>query len=126
MERAAVYMVIAGNFYLFINNQYSFFKFTLFFSPDGYRCDPKAESCTLIDPDNKIIKPFIIHDKTLNKKTSRHRIKLFQDLKSVECEDAIHYCPDTYSCCAKKYENGKKYGCCPVKNAVCCDDGINW
>ncbi len=53
-------------------------------------------------------------------------MKLFAELLSVECEDSIHFCPDTYSCCVKRNSEGKAYGCCPVEDAVCCDDGINW
>lgn len=63
-----------------------------------------------------------------NTSHARKRVKLSaEDLKSVECEDTIHFCPDTYSCCVKRDDkDGKSYGCCPVENAVCCDDGINW
>ena len=47
------------------------------------------------------------------KKPLRHRIKLFEEPESVQCDDLIHYCPDTYSCCVKKQKGTNSYGCCP-------------
>ena len=47
------------------------------------------------------------------KKNLRHRIKLYEEPQSVQCDDLIHYCPDTYSCCVKKQKGTTSYGCCP-------------
>lgn len=100
--------------------------------PDGYTCDPKAESCTLIDPDTTtFLIPMKIDSQKLQQKAAKSevltRFKLFiEELGSVECDDSVHFCPDTYTCCVRRRsEGGKAYGCCPVKDAVCCDDGIN-
>lgn len=99
--------------------------------PNGYNCDPKLEVCTLIDPDNnskKTMTPLQIDKKSItNKYSLRRRLSLFEPVGSVECSDGIHLCPDTYSCCIKKYTDHRQteYGCCPVKDAVCCDDGVN-
>lgn len=42
--------------------------------------------------------------------------------KVVICPDKESICPDNTTCC--KLSNGT-YGCCPMPNAVCCDDHIH-
>lgn len=79
--------------------------------PNGYNCNSKDETCQMIDPD--VSKPILSaekFDKNLN------------DLKSIQCNDTVHYCPDTSTCCKTQ----DSYGCCAIQNAVCCDDGVNW
>ncbi|GFT96796.1 progranulin [Nephila pilipes] len=41
---------------------------------------------------------------------------------NVICDDKS-ICPDDTTCC--KNPNTTKYGCCPMQNAVCCDDGLH-
>lgn len=96
----------------------------IFNSPGGdYICDdPKLETCRL--PETKTKKSIKIQASKSYESSSRF-LRLFNQKQSVKCEDAIHFCPDTYTCCSKKQDNNL-YGCCPVENAVCCDDGINW
>lgn len=55
-----------------------------------------------------------------------HKIKaqsftLKEKVSSVICDEG-HECPDDNTCC--KLDDGS-WGCCPVKNAVCCDDHIH-
>jgi hypothetical protein len=77
------------------------------------------ETCTL--KNNEIIeqKEYLkILDLSKNK-IQHIRIKLSEQDKSIQCEDSLHYCPDTYSCCVKKNndDDSQSYGCCPVENA---------
>ncbi|XP_020614724.1 granulins-like [Orbicella faveolata] len=46
------------------------------------------------------------------------------------CMDGKSECPDDFTCCKRlgqDYQQGEgqdqRYGCCPVKNAICCSDG---
>ncbi|CAF0820953.1 unnamed protein product [Rotaria sordida] len=43
-------------------------------------------------------------------------------IKSVLCPDGESYCPDNETCC--KLSSGQ-YGCCPLPNAVCCNDNLH-
>jgi hypothetical protein len=49
---------------------------------------------------------------------------VFDQDESVECSDTIHFCPDKYTCCPTS--DNSSFGCCPIDNAICCADGINW
>ncbi|KAF8768385.1 Progranulin like protein [Argiope bruennichi] len=42
--------------------------------------------------------------------------------KDVVCDDQS-ICPDDATCC--KNPQTQKFGCCPMENAVCCDDGLH-
>ncbi|GBM84677.1 Granulins [Araneus ventricosus] len=42
--------------------------------------------------------------------------------KDVICDDQS-VCPDETTCC--KNPHTQKFGCCPMENAVCCDDGLH-
>lgn len=44
------------------------------------------------------------------------------DVKSVQCPDGQSSCPDGETCC--ELESGQ-YGCCPIPNAVCCNDHLH-
>ncbi|KAK7498411.1 hypothetical protein BaRGS_00010365, partial [Batillaria attramentaria] len=44
-----------------------------------------------------------------------------ENVKAVQC-DSTHECPTGDTCC--KLANGN-WGCCPVKNAVCCADHVH-
>ena len=93
--------------------------------PKGYTCDPKQETCQLNDSDMKTDHPFT---KLVVSKIKNNRMKLesVADVpdESVECADTIHFCPDKFTCCPTLDKSN--FGCCPIDNAVCCDDGINW
>lgn len=86
--------------------------------PNGYNCNPRDETCTYDDPDR------VEATKIFNYRGNSRRVARQNNAEEmmVECEDAIHYCPDSSTCCKTK----DTYGCCAIQNAVCCDDGINW
>jgi hypothetical protein len=93
--------------------------------PGGkYICDdPKLETCRLPEA-SETVEPVKVQGAKFSRASSNF-LKMFEKKQSVKCDDGIHYCPDAYTCCNKNQEN-KLYGCCPVENAVCCGDGINW
>ncbi|XP_048579549.1 progranulin-like isoform X2 [Nematostella vectensis] len=73
--------------------------------PDGYTCNSSSGTCSEGDS----VLP-------LFKKTPA------KQLKNVVCPDGASHCPDGNTCC--KLSSGQ-YGCCPLPNAVCCDDGVH-
>ena len=42
--------------------------------------------------------------------------------RGINCPDGILSCPSGDTCCLMS-SNG--YGCCPLTNAVCCNDGVH-
>ena len=91
--------------------------------PHGYTCDAKLEACTLNEPDLKLkptkLKRF--------KKDLNFLLQMNPSIKnSAECEDSLHYCPDSFTCCSANVDGVISFGCCPVKDGTCCNDGINW
>ncbi|KAL3219863.1 hypothetical protein MRX96_005625 [Rhipicephalus microplus] len=40
----------------------------------------------------------------------------------VPCSDGRSHCPDGYTCCVAP---SGSYSCCPLKDAVCCDDNVH-
>ncbi|XP_060598780.1 progranulin-like [Ruditapes philippinarum] len=38
------------------------------------------------------------------------------------CPDRVIWCPDDQTCCVMN-TMGTLWGCCPIKNAVCCTEG---
>lgn len=91
-----------------------------FCCPPKYTCNPKDESCTYQDPD-AVEATRIFLNKIVSKRSANTYPGQLED-SMVECKDAVHYCPDSSTCC----KSGDSFGCCSIKNAVCCDDGINW
>ena len=104
--------------------------------PKGYNCDSKNEACQLNDdPDfnnNNIQKPTIliksivksIKESTLNQNSFKGHVRDIETNNPTDCADGEHYCQDGFTCCTSKLDGS--YGCCPLGNAVCCSDGINW
>lgn len=45
------------------------------------------------------------------------------DINSVVCPDGCSFCPNGYTCCKM---NDGSFGCCPLPNAVCCEDHLHW
>lgn len=85
-----------------------------FCCPHGYNCNLKDESCQMQDPDvSKKILPAA-------KETLLGVEPNFDTM--IECQDSVHFCPDSSTCCKTK----ESYGCCAIQNAICCDDGVNW
>jgi hypothetical protein len=75
--------------------------------PSGYTCDVKDGRC------NKGTEsiPFLV-------KTDAIPI----EIKSVPCPGGSSACPDGSTCC--QLSSGQ-YGCCPIQNAVCCEDHLH-
>ncbi len=46
------------------------------------------------------------------------------DAETVQCQDKEFTCPDRNTCCPLSPPN-EGYGCCPMPNAVCCEDRIH-
>merc|ERR1712227_516920 len=42
--------------------------------------------------------------------------------RSVTCPGGVMQCPDRNSCCG--LPDGSGYQCCPLPDAVCCEDGV--
>ncbi|XP_067934409.1 uncharacterized protein K04H4.2-like isoform X2 [Watersipora subatra] len=76
--------------------------------PSGYTCQTGTGECSR---GLKSI-PWMEKDSPLVKSTS---------VKDVQC-DATHYCPSGSTCCKL---SGGQWGCCPVPNAVCCNDHVH-
>ena len=93
-----------------------------FCCPQKYTCDDKLEACTLNDQEIKLepikLKRF--------KKSLNVLLKTSSEINSADCHDSIHYCSDNFTCCSGNVKGVKNFGCCPVKDGVCCNDGINW
>jgi hypothetical protein len=73
--------------------------------PEGYTCDTQDGRC------NKGSLSLPLYTKTKS-----------QRISGETCPDNESECPDDTTCC--KLDDGS-YGCCPIPNAVCCDDHIH-
>jgi hypothetical protein len=49
-------------------------------------------------------------------------ITLVESKLQMQCGTSEKYCRDTETCCKMKKDD---YGCCPYKDATCCDDYEN-
>jgi len=78
--------------------------------PSGYTCDVSAGTCS---KGNQIL-PFLTKTPAL-KNTAAVTI-------SKKCPGGDLQCPGFSTCC--KLSSGN-YGCCPLKEAVCCQDGAH-
>ncbi len=79
-----------------------------FCCPKNFRCDVANQRCV---KDNTLFAPF--HLRTT-------KIETVSD--NVVCPDNLSECPEETTCC--QMDDGS-YGCCPIPNAVCCDDHIH-
>jgi len=89
--------------------------------PKEYTCDSKLETCVYNDPDRKKQTP----QPSIKLVTARKRSRfaLLELGQQQQCKNAEYSCSDSYTCCST--DSDDTYGCCPVKNAVCCQDGLN-
>jgi hypothetical protein len=78
--------------------------------PTGYVCDVKDGRC------NKGSESIPLFVKTEAVKPS------FDEVKNVPCPGGSSACPDGSTCC--QLSSGQ-YGCCPIPNAVCCEDHLH-
>ncbi|KAI6649433.1 Kielin/chordin-like protein isoform X2 [Oopsacas minuta] len=85
--------------------------------PQGYKCSDSPLLCERpkASPVRKTqIQQHTIPLRRLEKYVSK------QMIQGVECDDQISWCADGDTCC--KLESGM-WGCCPLTNARCCEDG---
>ncbi|XP_046864188.1 progranulin-like [Xenia sp. Carnegie-2017] len=75
--------------------------------PEGYRCNHRTLSCSPVKGSVFITKniPAVL---TVSK------------VNEVECPGGEYSCKDGETCCSLGNEKG--WGCCPLKDAVCCSD----
>ena len=73
--------------------------------PSGYTCQSGSGNCVR----GLSTVPWMTKEPAISKAV---------DVENVQC-DASHECPSGNTCC--KLASGQ-WGCCPVPNAVCCDD----
>ncbi|XP_071945822.1 uncharacterized protein [Antedon mediterranea] len=76
--------------------------------PTGYTCDVSAGTCAK----SALTVPWTIKTEAKQVVTTKNPV----------CPDGHSQCPDSYTCC--KMSTGL-WGCCPLPNAVCCEDGIH-
>ncbi|XP_033106218.1 progranulin-like isoform X1 [Anneissia japonica] len=79
--------------------------------PSGYTCDTSAGTCTK----GALTLPWV-------EKTEATFVNNILSYESPLCPDGHSRCSDGYTCC--KMSTGV-WGCCPLPDAVCCEDGIH-
>ncbi|XP_068217221.1 progranulin-like isoform X2 [Palaemon carinicauda] len=98
---------------------------------DGFHCCPNGLKCT---PSGRCysaemnigVNAYPLRDKMMRKSFKTKNIVGKPHHQQVSdpggvCPDG-HPCPEKYTCCKI---SGKRYGCCPYTDAMCCDDGIH-
>ncbi|XP_022247686.1 granulins-like isoform X2 [Limulus polyphemus] len=80
--------------------------------PKGSVCNPETGGCNFV---SNITIPWV-------KKIPALRVDTRQFLNNVPCPGGKQFCPNHNTCCLVGY---KKWGCCPLRNAVCCEDKIH-
>lgn len=78
---------------------------------DGEHCCPRGYTCD-------------VSQRKCNKKSNLTRvlatIEVFKRSKAIKCDGGKEECPNRNTCC--KLSSGR-YGCCPLRDAICCSDG---
>ncbi|XP_006821257.2 progranulin-like, partial [Saccoglossus kowalevskii] len=77
--------------------------------PNGYKCSLSDGSCYLAN----IILPWVEHAPA---------VPIDKNVEVVVCPGGKQECPSQMTCCSVHRD---LYGCCPVPDAVCCDDKIH-
>ena len=80
--------------------------------PNGYTCDVPAGTCTHGSSSIASLKMY----------AAVQVITHIRAGSGIVCPDKQYQCPNGSTCC--KVPSGT-YGCCPLKNAVCCSDNIH-
>ncbi|KAK7919440.1 hypothetical protein WMY93_010724 [Mugilogobius chulae] len=83
--------------------------------PQGYKCNVVEQTC---DKPGELSLPWVQKISTLQKKTLQNLAASVP--ARIKC-DPHTSCPEGTTCCFMK--NTQKWGCCPVPQAICCDDG---
>ncbi|CAI2733173.1 unnamed protein product [Schistosoma spindalis] len=83
--------------------------------PSGTSCDYKTLSCVKTDNGHSIGSP------TANE-LLRNPGLLFTGVRDHACPDHQSICADDLTCCRLP---DKSWGCCPLKNGVCCGDHLH-
>ncbi|KAJ8414445.1 hypothetical protein AAFF_G00053150 [Aldrovandia affinis] len=84
--------------------------------PKGYKCDVSQQAC---NKPGELGLPWVSKQPALGEEQTGHNTSSTQ-LDTRLC-DPQTICPRDTTCC---YMNKtRKWGCCPLPNAVCCDDG---
>ncbi|CAH1239034.1 GRN [Branchiostoma lanceolatum] len=79
--------------------------------PKGYHCDPSRSTCYKSESDEIVeAKQLIIPDTVQS------------EVGNVVCPGGQYQCPDKTTCC--RGPTGT-FGCCPMSEAVCCEDGVH-
>ncbi|KAH6939554.1 hypothetical protein HPB50_019342 [Hyalomma asiaticum] len=95
---------------------------------DGKHCCPKGAACDLAAGRCVHNDVYVQESRTLvltparqygKKRTSSPRPV---SGTIVPCSDGRSHCPDGYTCCVAP---SGSYSCCPLKDAVCCDDNVH-
>ncbi|XP_064112594.1 progranulin-like isoform X2 [Macrobrachium nipponense] len=97
---------------------------------DGFHCCPHGSKCSPSGSCYSAEMNYVVHayplggkfQKALKKKNGLGKPH-HQEVSDPGglCPDG-HPCPERYTCCKI---SGKRYGCCPYSEAMCCDDGIH-
>lgn len=80
---------------------------------EGFKCDTRNSRCVKGEDDqSSIFIPFHL------------RVELLLGVgKDILCPDNQTSCKDTQTCCLV---DDTTYGCCPIREALCCDDKVHW
>eukprot|EP00730_Choanoeca_flexa_P012189 TRINITY_DN3600_c0_g1_i1.p1 TRINITY_DN3600_c0_g1~~TRINITY_DN3600_c0_g1_i1.p1 ORF type:complete len:367 (+),score=42.60 TRINITY_DN3600_c0_g1_i1:2-1102(+) len=93
--------------------------------PSGNRCDNSRHACLAADGSLRnasLRKQAVLLAQSPLPRIPSRRVELpIQQLEDVYCSDGSR-CPDGTTCCA---QNGGGFGCCPIANAVCCNDNVH-
>ena len=84
---------------------------------DGQHCCPSGSSCR----GNSCVRRSDDFDNTFASTSIKSVSSSPQSVKNVICPDQQSQCPDSNTCCSM---GGRKYGCCPVVDGVCCPGGL--
>ncbi|XP_066939524.1 progranulin-like [Macrobrachium rosenbergii] len=97
---------------------------------DGFHCCPHGSKCSPSGSCYSAEMNYVVHAYPLREKFQKALKKKnglgkphHQEVSDPGglCPDG-HPCPVKYTCCKI---SGKRYGCCPYSEAMCCDDGIH-
>ncbi|EEC02737.1 granulin, putative, partial [Ixodes scapularis] len=83
--------------------------------PQGYSCDNETDACK---PSASSVQPLL--QAFANTRTKENYVA--GRATKIVCPDGKFKCPDGYTCCKAP---DSSWSCCPLKNAVCCDDHIH-
>lgn len=86
--------------------------------PENTKCDLEKQACL----HENIFGQILYQSLTANREAAASTTTLESNIDDVICPDKEFTCREGQTCCALN-EGG--YGCCPMPDAVCCDDKIH-